>query len=255
MQIDDAEAFVEYMSEGQPTRPANILEIVAINQGRSPLTMGEPKAPALGAEKFAELVTEGHVVVDTRTPAAFGSGHIPGAYNFNLASSEFEQRVGWVAPLDAPLLLVVDSPAAVAKALHKLAFIGLDQRVKGFLAGGMNSWIGAGKNHQTLRQISVHELDHHLKNGREMRALDVRETGERDEGHIAGASSMSFKVLDQRLDEIGIGPDEPVSVVCAHGIRSSTACSILLRRGFEKVHNVTGGMSAWNAAGLPTVTD
>jgi hydroxyacylglutathione hydrolase len=255
MQIDDAKAFVDYMSEGQPIHPANILEIVAINQGKSPLTMGEPTAPALGTEEFAELMAEGHLVIDTRAPAAFGSGHIPSAYNFNLASSEFEQRVGWVAPLDAPLLLVLDSRASVAKALHKLAFIGLDQRVKGYLSGGMNAWIGAGKNHQTLRQISVHELNHHLSNGHDMRALDVREPGEWDEGHIEGASSMSFKLLDQRLDEIGISPEEHVSVICAAGIRSSTACSILLRRGFENVNNVTGGMTAWNAADLPKVTD
>jgi hydroxyacylglutathione hydrolase len=66
---------------------------------------------------------------------------------------------------------------------------------------------------------------------------------------------MSFKHLEQRLDEIGIGPKEHVSVVCAMGIRSSTASSILLRHGFENVSNVTGGMGAWNAADLPTVTD
>jgi rhodanese-related sulfurtransferase len=66
---------------------------------------------------------------------------------------------------------------------------------------------------------------------------------------------MSFKLLDQHLDEIGISPEEHVSVICAAGIRSSTACSILLRRGFENVNNVTGGMTAWNAADLPKVTD
>ncbi|TNF74280.1 MAG: rhodanese-like domain-containing protein, partial [Acidobacteria bacterium] len=111
------------------------------------------------------------------------------------------------------------------------------------------------KKHETLRQISVHELNHHLSNGHQMRTLDVRESDEWDASHIAGASSMSFKHLDQRLDEIGIAPEEQVSVVCAAGIRSSTACSILRRRGFEKVSNVTGGMTAWKAAGLPTVID
>ena len=254
MQFDDPDAFVEYMSEGQPIRPANILEIVAINQGKSPLTMGEPSAPGLGTEEFAELMAGDHLVIDTRAPAVFGSGHVPGAYNFNLASAEFEQRVGWVVPLGAPLLLVLDSRASVAKALHKLAFIGLDQRVKGYLSGGMNAWIGAGRKHETLRQISVHELNHHLSNGHPMRTLDVREPEEWNAGHIAGASSMSFKHLEQRLDEIGIGPEEQVSVVCAMGIRSSTACSILLRNGYENVHNITGGIGAWKAAGLPTVT-
>ena len=51
----------------------------------------------------------------------------------------------------------------------------------------------------------------------------------------------------------GLGPGDAVAVVCASGVRSSTACSILLRNGYQRVHNVTGGMGAWNAAALPTV--
>ena len=242
------------MGEGQPARPANILEIIAINQGKSPLTMDEPGAPALAPQAFSELIADGHVVIDTRDPAAFGGGHIPGAFNFKMISPEFEQRVGWVVPLEAPMLLVLDSDGLLPSALRKLAFVGLDSRVKGFLAGGMGAWIGAGMPHDTLPQISVHELREHLANGGGMRSLDVREEAEWDEGHIAGASAMSFKVLGDHLDEIGIGPVDEVAVVCAGGIRSSTACSILLRNGYENVYNVTGGMSAWNAAGLPTVT-
>ena len=44
-------------------------------------------------------------------------------------------------------------------------------------------------------------------------------------------------------------------MTCAGGIRSSTACSILQRNGYEHVHNLTGGMAAWKAARLPMVTD
>lgn len=243
------------MCEGQPTRPANILEIVAINQGKSPLTMDEPTAPALLPGRFSELIAAGHLVVDTRDSAAFGGGHIPGAFNVKMTSPEFEQRVGWVVPLEVPMLLVLDDDGLERSVLHKLAFLGLDSRVRGFLAGGMGAWIGAGMPHNTLPQISVHELREQLVDSGGMRALDVREEAEWDEGHIEGASPMSFKVLGDHLDEIGIGPVDEVAVVCATGIRSSTACSILLRNGYENIYNVTGGMSAWNAARLPTVTD
>jgi hydroxyacylglutathione hydrolase len=64
---------------------------------------------------------------------------------------------------------------------------------------------------------------------------------------------MSYKVLRQRLKELQLTPDKPVSVLCAGGMRSSTACSILLMNGYEQVCNVTGGMSAWAAACLPMV--
>lgn len=243
------------MCENQSTRPANIVEIVAINQGKSPLTMDEPRAPALAPQAFSELIAAGHMVIDTRDSAAFGGGHIPGAFNVKMTSPEFEQRVGWVVPLEVPMLLVLDGDGLERSALHKLAFLGLDSRVKGFLAGGMGAWMGTGMPHDALPQISVHELREHLAAGGGMRAFDVREEAEWDEGHIEGASSMSFKVLGDHLDEIGIGPVDEVAVVCASGVRSSTACSILLRNGYEKVCNVTGGMSAWNAARLPTVTN
>ncbi len=255
LQFDDRDAFVEFMCEGQPSRPANVLEIIAINQGRSPLTMDEPAAPALAPQAFSELIAAGHMVIDTRDVAAFGGGHIPGAFNFKMASPEFEQRVGWVVPLETPMLLVLDGDGLASAALRKLAFIGLDSRVKGFLAGGMGAWTAAGAPQSTLAQISVSELQRHLSNGGGMSVLDVREDAEWDEGHIEGASQMNFKVLDEHLGDIGMGPADSLSVVCGGGVRSSTACSILLRHGYARVHNVTGGMGAWSAADLPTVRD
>jgi len=243
------------MCEGQPSRPANILQIVAINQGRAPLTMGEPTAAALSPADVAALVDGGHEVVDTRPPASFGAGHIPGAYNVKLGSPEFEQRVGWVVPLEAPILLVLEEPSDLRTALRKLAFVGLDGRVEGYLRGGMGAWTAAGREQATLAQISVTELHEQLGGGDGMRVLDVREPDEWGAGHVAGAASMSFKVLEQRLGDVAIAPDEPVAVMCAGGIRSSTASSILLRHGYRRVHNVSGGIAAWKAASLPTVVD
>lgn len=243
------------MGQGQPTRPANIDEIIAINQGRSPLTMDEPSAPPLTPEQLAARRDEGHAVVDTRAPADFGAGHVPGAYSIKGASPEFEQRVGWVLPLEAPIVLVLDSDASLRETLRKLAFVGLDRRVQGYLAGGMGAWTGAGMEQATLPQISVNELNRHLSNGDGMRVLDVREADEWDAGHVEDAASMNFKVLEDHLDELDMAPDEPVAVMCGAGVRSSTASSILLRHGYTSVHNVTGGIAAWKAAGLPTVAD
>ena len=255
MQFDEAADFVAFMTDGQPSRPANIEEIIAINQGRSPLTMGEPTAPALTPDELVKRIAAGGVVVDGRDSAAFGGGHIPGALNINLESSEFEQRVGWVVAEKLPILLVLDSDTSVPVALRKLAFVGLDSRVEGFLGGGMGAWTAAGKPQTTLSQISVNELAGLLAHGAEMRVLDVREVDEWNAGHIDAGAMMSFKVLADRIADIGIGADEEMAVVCAGGVRSSTACSVLLRNGYTRLRNVTGGMEAWGAAELPTVTD
>lgn len=250
LQFSSRQAFVEYMNQDQPVRPANIVNIVAINQGKRPLTMDEPHTAALSPSEVSDLIGEGYLVVDTRSEAAFGSGHIPGAYNIQLSSPEFEQRAGWVTPLDAPMIVVLDNDADAQRVMHALAFLGLDQRVKGFLMGGINNWLNKGLPLRTLPQVSVQQLADHLQNDLDMRVLDVRETSEWDAGHIEGAHYMNYKFLREKIDSLALKPDDHVSVLCARGLRSSTACSILLMNGFKHVHNVTGGMSAWAAAGL-----
>lgn len=82
------------MAEEQPLKPANILNIVATNQGLHPLTLETPKAKALTAAQVESMIAEEHVVVDCRSSAEFGAGHIKGAVNVQQSSGEFEQRLG-----------------------------------------------------------------------------------------------------------------------------------------------------------------
>jgi len=241
------------MNQDQPVRPANIVNIVAINQGKKPLTMDEPHTSVLSPQKVSNLIGEGCIVIDTRSEAAFGAGHIPGAYNIQLTSAEFEQRVGWVTPLEVPMILVLESDADIQKALNALAFLGLDQRVRGLLVGGMKAWVNAGFPHTTVPQLSVTQLNEHLKNGLNMQVLDVRETSEWDDGHIEQAHYMNYKFLRDQIEQLTVAPNQHISVVCAGGLRSSTACSILLMNGYKHIYNVTGGMTSWSAAGLPMV--
>lgn len=242
------------MTADQPVRPANIANIVAINQGRRPLTMSSPSAPALAPDGVAGLLAQGHVVVDTRRSGRFGEGHVPGSLHVHLSSPEFEQRVGWVAPPDVALILVLERDDEVERALTSLAFVGLDRRVSGYLAGGIDAWAGAGHPVDTLEQIEVGALHARLRSDPGMRVLDVREQGEWRAGHIEGAAQLSYKHLQTRLAELDLAPATPVAIVCHSGARSSTAASILRRQGIPRVANVVGGMVAWSAAGLPTVT-
>ncbi len=247
---DKRDEFIVFMTADQPVRPANILNIVAINQGKRPLTMTEPSAAPLIPAEFAARLKD-HIVVDCRSSAEFGAGHIPGAYNIHLSSTEFEQRFGWATPPDPPALLVLDAEDDVPRAMHKLAFIGLDQRVQGYLAGGMGAWLGCGKPHNTIAQITVHQLAQTRAPKGNMRVLDVRETSEWDAGHVEGAQNVSYKFLSARIKEMALQPGDHIAVVCAGGLRSSTACSLLKIYGLRHIYNVTGGMDAWAAAGYP----
>ncbi len=253
LRFTDREAFVRYMNADQPARPANIANIVAINQGRRPLTMDAPTAPALALDTFDTRRAAGAAVVDARSTAAYSAGHVPGVYHVHLTNAEFEQRVGWVVPPDVPVLLVLERDADLPRALYALAFVGLDARVEGYLKGGMRTWMADGRPMAMLPQVTVHELRDRLEADNGQRTLDVREAAEWRAFHIDGAQHLSYKELVERVGHLGFAPDDPIAVVCEGGVRSSTACSLLEMCGYRRVANVAGGMNAWSAARLPTV--
>ena len=81
--------------------------------------------------------------------------------------------------------------------------------------------------------------------------LDVREPDEfRGElGHIAGAELSPLQALAVRA--AALPRERPVVTVCRSGGRSGKAALSLLELGFARVASLAGGMTAWNARGLP----
>jgi hydroxyacylglutathione hydrolase len=240
------------MQDDQPVKPANIANIVATNQGKLPLTMKKPVASRLTVQQVLDFMAEGHIIVDTRSSPDFGSGHIPGAYHAHLSSPEFEQRVGWITPLDVPIILVANSDEQAQRAIYNMAFIALDGRVTGYLDGGMEAWMSAGHEMATLPQIDVFSL-HDTLSSNGLQVLDVREDDEYEEGHIEVARNLSFKLIPTRLETLDLDRTKPLALTCATGKRSSSAASLLLREGFKDLYNVTGGMEAWNSADFDVV--
>ncbi len=81
--------------------------------------------------------------------------------------------------------------------------------------------------------------------------LDVREQSEWNDGHIAKARHIPLGKLKDRLSELEKFKGKPIVAVCRSGNRSGSACGILKKAGFENLHNLAGGMQAWEQAGLP----
>lgn len=88
-----------------------------------------------------------------------------------------------------------------------------------------------------------------IKDRPDVFVLDVREQWEYDEGHIPGVTLLPMNSVPDRLSEIPT--DKTVVVTCRSGNRSSQVVEFLRRQGFTNVHNMTGGILAWQAAGLP----
>ena len=47
-----------------------------------------------------------------------------------------------------------------------------------------------------------------------------------------------------RLAELN--PVQPVVCLCHHGMRSAQVVAFLLRQGYDRVYNLTGGIDAWS---------
>ncbi|HEU4923595.1 MAG TPA: rhodanese-like domain-containing protein [Burkholderiales bacterium] len=89
----------------------------------------------------------------------------------------------------------------------------------------------------------------HLINREDALVLDVRDPGEFGAGHILGAKNVPLSRLGDA--EVAKRKDRPVIVYCEGGERSSKAVAALKRQGFARVVNLTGGLRAWQQAGLP----
>ncbi|MBI1294760.1 rhodanese-like domain-containing protein [bacterium] len=77
--------------------------------------------------------------------------------------------------------------------------------------------------------------------------LDVREDWEYAAGHIPGTTLIPLGQLQNRLSELPT--DKTIVAVCRSGNRSGQATQLLKQSGFT-VHNMQGGMLAWEQARL-----
>ncbi len=77
--------------------------------------------------------------------------------------------------------------------------------------------------------------------------LDVREPDEYAAGHIPGITLIPMGEVASRLTELP--RDKEIIVTCRTGNRSSQIADLLREQGFTNVHNMTGGIVAWEEAG------
>jgi rhodanese-related sulfurtransferase len=97
--------------------------------------------------------------------------------------------------------------------------------------------------------LSVSEAAARQADGSSALLVDVRERNELVALRPIGAFLLPMSELPARVDELPA--DRPLMFICRSGVRSGRVAEALARQGYEDVANVTGGMLAWHAAGLP----
>jgi monothiol glutaredoxin len=84
----------------------------------------------------------------------------------------------------------------------------------------------------------------------ELTLFDVRPEGERSIAKIAAARPLDAAGQEYLM---GLDRDTPIAFHCHHGPRSQAIAEQVLREGFKKVYNLTGGIEAWSATIDPVV--
>jgi rhodanese-related sulfurtransferase len=117
-------------------------------------------------------------------------------------------------------------------------------------SGGMLVWPFISRAHRTGATVGAFEAVQ-LMNRRDALVLDVRDTGEYAAGHIANARHVPEAQLADRLKELEKYKARPVIVSCRTGSRAPAVSAALRKHGFTEVFALTGGIVAWQQAGLP----
>lgn len=101
--------------------------------------------------------------------------------------------------------------------------------------------------------VDVPEAKRLIDNGATV--VDVREPAEVATVRIADSVHLPLGDLsDGALTGLPTDRDTPIVTICASGKRSAYAQLILKAEGYRNVRNIAGGMTAWAAAALPTIT-
>lgn len=200
-----------------------------------------PQDFQLAAEKAAALV------LDVRPSEDFAQGHVPNSIFIGL-DGNFAPWVGeLIVDVEQPILLV--APAGrEEEAVTRLARVGFDRTV-GFLKGGMEAWVLAGKSTETVRSISVAKFELEFPKAQE-RVFDLRKRGEYESEHVEGSHHAPLGALNDHLSEFP--SNEPFYLHCAAGYRSMIASSILKARGIHTMVDVQGGYEAISHSKIPT---
>jgi hydroxyacylglutathione hydrolase len=252
------ERFVELVTADQPDAPAYFTYDAVLNSRERPtldMTLARELRP-LTAEQVTAAVDSGAQLLDTRDPSEFAAAHLTGSINIGLGG-QYATWAGTLLDAARPIVIVAD-PGAEAQSALRLGRIGFDQ-VVGFLDGGlaaMEERVQERRPQGSAPQVIVSTDRLSPQTAADRMAapnppllIDIRTPRERADKSIDGSMHRPLNTLRNGLPDVA--RDRAIIVHCAGGYRSSMAASLLQRDGFTNVSELAGGITAWEAAGLP----
>lgn len=115
------------------------------------------------------------------------------------------------------------------------------------VSGGALLWPGLQRRGNKVSTLQATQL---INQGKGV-IVDVREPAEFAAGHLRDAKNIPLKELSNRTSELDKFKSKTVILVCETGVRSAKAAAQLKKAGFAEAFSLDGGVSAWQAQGLP----
>ncbi|WP_353484436.1 MBL fold metallo-hydrolase [Haliscomenobacter sp.] len=204
----------------------------------------ERGATALSPDEFELLVeAEDALVLDVRNEQVFKDGFIPNSIFIGIDGS-FAPWVGALIPDLKQNILLVTPAGREEEVVTRLARVGYDHTL-GYLQGGIEAWVAAGKELDVIESIDVEELVKRMASGQVNNLLDVRKPTEFVSQHALIAENVPLDYINNNMQRLDA--HQTYYLHCGGGYRSMIFASILRARGFEHLVNINGGWKAIEA--------
>ena len=207
-----------------------------------PLSRRPRPRPRSTSTPSREHLDDGAVLVDARPIDAYARAHLPGAISIQ-HRPVFASWLGWLVPLDRPVVFVLDDTTDRADLVRQCLTVG-HEAILGELDGGIDAWADAGLPVASTALVGA------VRDGRNgARRPPGLRMGGRSPSRTQSTSSSA--IAHRRRGY----PTRPITVMCGHGERAMTGASVLEAAGHQDLSVLLGGPDDWsNATGIDLQT-
>jgi rhodanese-related sulfurtransferase len=243
--------FIELVTADQPDAPSYFTYDAVLNTKERPTLsqMLEYQLKPLDLDVLLSLQGVGAQVLDVRDPVEYARAHMKGSLNIGLGGS-YATWAGTILDRDKPIVIIAE-PGRQEEAAMRLGRIGFDS-VVGYLRDGISALESRTDLMTGTTRVTPAEAAGLIGSASPPLVVDIRAPREWQKSHLEGSVNIPLNHLIERINELPL--EQPLLVHCAGGYRSSIAAGVLQQHGRIKLTELTGGITAWEAAGLPVIS-
>ena len=176
------------------------------------------------------------VVIDTRKSSDFAKGHIKDSINIGL-NGRYAISAANLLDIKSKILIVCDH-GFEEESVIRLSRVGFENIV-GFLKGGFNTWENSGKSVECIDIINSYKIDSY----NDFKIIDVRNLFEYNNGKIKKSFNIPLFELSSHLNKLD--KKENYLIHCETGYRSMIASSLLKKKGFNNIIDISDGYQGY----------